>query len=493
VSAPPIEPLLFIIFGGTGDLARRKLIPALWRLLVHDGLADRVAVLGVGTRERTDIEFREMARVSLLDSGADPEDADAWCATRLHYQVVGDGPESYGILADRITGLEQHHALGGNRAFYIALPPSVLEPTLAGMGRAGLGDGPGWTRLVIEKPFGRDLASARRLNDLVHACVDESQAYRIDHYLGKETVRNLLVFRFANALFERTWNRDHIESVEITVAETIGVGGREHYYDETGVVRDMIQNHLTQLLTLVAMEPPVEMGHDAIRSEKVKVLRSVVPPVPDDVVYGQYTAGFVGHEVHGYTDLPGIPADSTTSTFAAVRLNIENWRWQGVPFFLRAGKRLPERSSRILVRYRQPPVCLFHADCPGHENLLVLTLQPDEGFDLYFDVKVPGDELLITEVPLSVRYGDFADGITDAYQTLLRDVMEGDQTLFVRSDEVEEAWRIYAHILDTDSVDLYPAGTWGPPAANRLVEASGNVWSEVGLETELLDRHPTDA
>jgi glucose-6-phosphate 1-dehydrogenase len=294
-------------------------------------------------------------------------------------------------------------------------------------------------------------------------------------------------------LFERTWNRDHIESVEITVAETIGVGGRERYYDETGVVRDMIQNHLTQLLTLVAMEPPVEMGHDAIRSEKVKVLRSVVPPVPGDVVYGQYTAGFVGHDVHGYTDLLGIPADSTTSTFAAVRLNIENWRWQGVPFFLRAGKRLPERSSRILVRYRHPPVCLFHTDCPGHENLLVLTLQPDEGFDLYFDVKIPGDELLITEVPLSVRYGDFADGITDAYQTLLRDVMEGDQTLFVRSDEVEEAWRIYAHILDTDSVDPYPAGTWGPAAANQLVEASGNVWSEVGLKTESLGRHQTDA
>jgi len=481
VNREPIEPLLFVIFGGTGDLARRKLIPALWRLLIHEGLSDRVAVLGVGTRTRTDDEFRELARSSLLESGADPEEAHAWCAGRLHYQEVGTDGDGYSELAARIVALERRHALSGNRAFYLALPPSLVEPAVTGIGGCGLSRSPGWTRLVVEKPFGRDLASARRLNGLVHAFFDESQVYRIDHYLGKETVRNLLVFRFANALFERTWNRDHIESIEITVAETVGIDGRERYYDESGAVRDMMQNHLTQLLTLIAMEAPTQMNHDAIRSEKVKVLRAVAPPEPGDVVYGQY-AESVDHDLPGYTDLPGIPADSTTPTYAALRLGVDNWRWQGVPFFLRTGKRLPARSSRILVRYRRPPVCLFHRDCPGHENVLILTLQPDEGFDLYFDVKTPGDAMGIDAVPLSVRYGDFADDIPDAYHTLLRDVMLGDPTLFVRADEVEESWRVYADVLETGSVQLYPSGSPGPKSATELVEAHGATWSAIDVD-----------
>ncbi len=473
-----VEPHLFIIFGGAGDLARRKLIPALHELLVDKGLTDDVAVLGVGRREMTDAEYREVVHKSLVAAGIPHQQAEHWCGGRLHYQSVGDD-DGYSLLAARVKELDDMHGLNGGRIFYLALSPSAAEATIPQIGASGLAAADGTVKVVVEKPFGTDLESAQRLNEVVHRWFDEHNIYRIDHYLAKETVRNLLVFRFANALFERTWNRDHIGSVEITVAEDLGVEGREAYYDEAGAVRDIVQNHLTQLLTLVAMEAPVDMEPDSIRDEKVKVLRSVAPLEPDNVIYGQYTAS---GDIPGYRDLEGIPDDSTTPTYVAMQVAVDNWRWQSVPFYLRTGKRLPKRTTRIFIRYKEPPVCLFHEDCPGHRNLLLMTLQPDEGFDLHFDVKAPGDEIVIQQIPLSVRYEDHLGALSSDYSTLLHDLMEGDQTLFVRADEVEASWQFYAEVLDTAIVDPYPAGSWGPQRGIDLPEADGAKWSEQELD-----------
>jgi glucose-6-phosphate 1-dehydrogenase len=469
-----VDPHLFVIFGGTGDLARRKLIPALYELLVDKKLTDQVSILGVGRKALSDEEYRALVRGSLVAAGIDADEADRWCGNMLHYQSVGND-DGYAELVKRVDELDDLHSLDGNRILYLALSPSAAEQAIPQIGSSGLAASAGFSRVVVEKPFGHDLASAQHLNDVVHEWFDEGDVYRIDHYLAKETVRNLLVFRFANALFERTWNRDHIESVEITVAEEHGTEGREGYYDEAGAVRDMVQNHLTQVLTVVAMEPPVDMAPDSIRSEKVKVLASMAPIDPEEVVFGQYTAS---GDIPGYRELEGIPDDSTTPTYIAMRIAIDNWRWQSVPFFLRTGKRMPTRTTRVFVRYRQPPVCLFHEDCPGHRNLLLMTLQPDEGFDLYFDVKVPGDEIAIQRIPLSVRYEDHLGALTSDYSTLLHDLMEGDQTLFVRSDEVEASWGRYAEMLDNATVDPYPAGTWGPERGIELPLADGALWSE---------------
>jgi glucose-6-phosphate 1-dehydrogenase len=467
-----VDPHLFVIFGGAGDLAKRKLIPAIYELLVEKELTDDVAILGVGRRALTDAEYRDLVQGSLIEVGISGDQAMVWCGGRLHYQGVGDD-DGYAELTERIKELDQLHGLEGNRIFYLALSPTAAGHAIPEIGASGLVTET--SKIVIEKPFGSDLESAQHLNEVVHRWFDEGRIYRIDHYLAKETVRNLLVFRFANALFERTWNRDHIESVEITVAEDQGVEGREGYYDGAGAVRDMVQNHLTQLLTLVAMEPPVDMEPESIRTEKVKVLTSIAPIDPDDVIFGQYTRS---GDVPGYLELNGVPEDSTTPTYVAMRIAIESWRWQGVPFFLRTGKRMPTRTTRIFIRYRQPPVCLFHENCGGHRNLLLMTLQPDEGFDLYFDVKAPGDEIEVQRIPLSVRYEDHLGALSSDYSTLIHDLMEGDQTLFVRADEVEASWRRYSDLLDPTAVDAYPAGTWGPQRGIDLPAADGIRWSE---------------
>ncbi len=493
---PQIEPHLFVIFGATGDLTKRKLIPALYHLMQDADVARHCVVLGAARSDWSDERFRDEAREALRNKGFSDEEVSQWCTRNLFYQCLGESGDDYDALRTRIEHLERQLDLPGNRAFYLSLPPSIYGPAIEGLGEVGLNTSSGWTRVVVEKPFGYDLDSAQTLNEQVHRYFDENQVYRIDHYLGKETVQNLMAFRFGNALFESMWDREHIDRIEITVSESLGVGGRGGYYDQSGHMRDMIQNHLTQLLTLVAMEPPSSMDANAIRDEKVKVLRATRRPDPEtDVVLGQYEAGTVdGEPVPAYRDEPDVPADSDTETFAAMRLNVANWRWQGVPFYLRTGKRLPTKLTQIAVRFQSPPVSLFQADGDSRvpkgadsaapPNELLITLQPDEGFDLRFEVKALGNSddgtMSLETQHLSFSYEDAFGPMPDAYETLLRDIIVGDPTLFVRADEVEASWRFYAPLLEADlPVHPYKAGTWGPDSVGRLL----SNWTSGGRAT----------
>lgn len=467
----------FVVFGATGHLARTKLLPSLAKVVASEGITNH-AVVGVGSRDRSVEDFTDLVATSLADAGVADELRKQFMSGAFGYCAVSDAA-SFGSLADAVASIEQEHDMAGNRILYLAIPPSKLDETVQGIADAGMGSSNGWVRLVVEKPFGVDFASAENSNAIIHATFDETQVYRIDHFLGKETVRNLLVFRFANSLFEQTWNRRHIHSVEITVAETAGLDGRAAYFDESGTVRDMVQNHLTQILTLIAMEPPVRMNAASIHIEKVKVLNSMRPITTDDVVLGQYGRGTIdGHPVIGYHEEPDVPSGSATPTFAALRLHVDNWRWHGVPFYLRTGKRMSARVSEVTVRYLTPPVCLFHHQdsCEGHQNVLTLRLQPGEGFELLIDVKQPGPETRIGEIPLAVDY-DGVSAAPDAYETLLADIIEGDQTLFVRADEVEAAWALYEPLLDRTDVHPYAAGTDGPDRAERLITTHPRRWS----------------
>ena len=502
------DPCTMIIMGGAGDLTRRKLLPAIYRLARDQLLAEHFCILGAARETYDDASYRQLL-YEALDGAEDVGRVDAgvwrWLSERIFY-VSGDfaNDAAYSALSGRLEDIERRFdGDPANRLFYLAVPPSVFTPIVEHLSASGLAPkitdrrARPWVRVVIEKPFGNSLESAKALNALVLRPFAEPQIYRIDHYLGKETVQNILVFRFGNAIFEPIWNRQAITHVEITVAESVGVERRGAYYEEAGVLRDMFQNHLLQLLTLTAMEPPVTISADAVRDEKGKVLHAVRWLTPEVIasaaVQGQYAAGTIdGTAVPAYRAEPGVARNSRTPTYAAVRLLIDNWRWSGVPFFLRSGKRLPERSSEIAVHFARPPHLMF-----GHEtrsrmepNVLVLRVQPDEGIALRFEVKHPGihlaltPEIEVTPVAMDFHYdAAFGKTIAPAYETLLLDVMIGDQTLFTRSDTVEAAWRIIDPIIEywehqDEGPHPYPAGSWGPPAANALLEESGYSWRE---------------
>ncbi|MEO0559806.1 MAG: glucose-6-phosphate dehydrogenase [Bacteroidota bacterium] len=474
-----MAPYLFVLFGATGDLADVKLYPALYRIAQRDG-TPQFSVLGVGRSDWDDARIQQAAVDALVGKGIPETEARAWAERTLHFARV-KGYDQLDPVFERAREVENTAALAGNRVYYLALPPSTFPGAIHDIGehemeRGTVGDHVAddapWTRLVIEKPFGHDLASAQALNKVVHEHFHENQVYRIDHYLGKDTVQNLLVFRFANALFEASWSRQHVEQVEIFVAETNDAEGRAGYFDGVGTLRDMVQNHLTQLFALTAMEPPARLDADGIRNEKIKVLKSTRSARSNEVILGQYGDG-VGKEA--YLDHDGVDASSTTETFASVRLHVDNWRWQGVPFVLRTGKRMPERLTEIAVVFRRPPVSLFKGDggCDPARNVLRIRLQPDEGFKLSFDVKRQGAGFSVSTQHLEFKYEDVFGVFPDAYETLLHDVAKGDPTLFVHGDEAEEAWRIYAPILDRGDLTpiTYPSGTWGPDKADAMTSA----------------------
>ncbi len=484
-----LEPHLFVIIGATGDLARRKLFPAMYKLSAKGVLKNKNIVLGVArNKELNDEDFRIMGREMLKEVAMHENEATyrRWCDKCLHYQPLPQqNTYRYRDLASRIETIEKNNSLPGNRIFYMAVPPKALQGVIEGLGKAGLNKSRGWTRIVLEKPFGLDLASAKELNRQVHKYFDESQIYRIDHFLGKETVQNILVFRFANTIFEELWNREHIDSIQITVAESIGVGDRAGYYEQTGALADMVQNHLTQVMTLITMEDPETFKADAIRYEKAKVLRHVLPIKKEDVVFGQYTLGKIdGKDVLGYTEEPEVPESSQTETFVALRLEIANWRWKGVPIFLRTGKRMARRLTQVEVKFHAPPVSLFSpigSNVKIKPNTIIFTLQPDEGFDVLFQVKAIGQPVKLSTQKLHFRYSEAFGRIPMAYETLLLDIILGDQALFVSSEWVEESWRIYSPLVHQKiPVHPYPAGSWGPPEADELVRRYGTRWLNPG-------------
>jgi glucose-6-phosphate 1-dehydrogenase len=492
------ESCTLVIFGASGDLTRRKLLPALWSMFQSRVLPEPFAVVGVARSEMTNEQFRTRMREAISDfARVQPPSTRVWdrFAQALFY-YAGDPADGamYPGLTAYLRQVEQERGTGANRLFYVSTPPSVYPHLATRLGEAGLnrpteGTG-GWVRIIIEKPFGRDLASAGALNQVVASVFSEDQVYRIDHYLGKETVQNILVFRWANGIFEPLWNRNHVDHVQITVGEAIGVEGRGAYYEESGALRDMIQNHILQLLCLVAMEPPVTFDADPVRDEKTKVMRAIRPVAADEVdrvaVRGQYGPGFVGGQrVPGYREEKGVSAESITETFAALRLEIENWRWAGVPFYLRTGKRLPKRASEIAVQFKQTPHLVFrrNPEILGEPNRLVLRIQPDEGMSLSFGAKLPGQDLRIKPVEMEFDYGQaFGGEPPEAYERLLLDAMKGDATLYARGDWVMMAWELLQPVLatwaagDPRKFPNYEAGTWGPAEADTLIERSGRRW-----------------
>jgi len=492
------DPCVVVLFGATGDLAHRKVLPALYQLWRTNLLPHEFMLVAVGRRPYADEAFRAEIGTALAAHSrvaVDPDVEREFLARIVYQQGDFADPAAYDRLATRLDELDAERGTGGNRLFYLATQPSAFAEVIAQLGRVGLDHevhGGGWRRVIIEKPFGRDLDSAARLNREVGKVFRERQVYRIDHYLGKETVRNLLVFRFGNGIFEPIWNRRYVDHVQITVAESIGIEGRGSFYEETGASRDFLQNHLMQLLSLVAMEPPATFEADALRDEKVKVLRALAPLSPErirtDVIRGQYGPGWVAaRQVPGYRAEPAVDPASETETYIAARFEIDDWRWAGVPFYVRTGKRLPKRASEIAIQFRPVPHRLFRDSAVDPEpNLLAMRIQPDEGILLRFGAKVPGLGLDVRAVNMDFTYGSaFTVDSPDAYETLILDALLGDASLFTRADEVEEAWGIVTPIVDAwldmpaPAFPDYEAGSWGPAAADELLAREGRRWRRI--------------
>ena len=490
-SAP--DPCTLVIFGASGDLTQRKLIPALYNLAADGALPPAISVVGFARREKTDESFREEMEDSVRKYSRQAVSAEAWSgfvSSLCYHRSAFDNLSGYESLAQRLNELDAARGTCGNRLFYLAVAPDqfgvILENLrLSGLNRSAMG---GWSRVIVEKPFGTDLPSAQCLNDLVGGAFPEEDTYRIDHYLGKETAQNIMVLRFANALFEAMWNARYIDHVQITASEPLGVEGRAGYYDKSGALRDMVQNHLLQLLCLTAMEPPAGLDADSIRDEKVKVLRSLRPLAGEDVfrnvIRGQYGAGAIdGKRVAAYRDEKNIDPESDTETYVALQINVDNWRWAGVPFFVRVGKRLPKGATEIAVHFKSVPPVLFKATGEAvDDNVLVIRIQPDEGVSLRMSAKMPGSSLRIEPVKMDFHYGtSFGKATPEAYERLLLDAMSGDPTLFARRDEVEEAWRFVDSIREAwetrdDDIAFYSSGTWGPGEADELPKRHGAKW-----------------
>ncbi len=489
------EPCAIVLFGATGDLAQRKLMPALYRLAVDGQLPSNYAIVGFSRRDWDDDRYRSEVEGQLRENLGDEFDDSRWTDFARHIAFAPgnfDEAEAYAKLHRRLTELDRSHDTQGNRLYYLASAPSFFPDIVGRLGEAGgiyppNQDQP-WSRVVVEKPFGHDLASAVELNRNLSDVLAEPQIYRIDHYLGKETVQNIMAIRFGNAIFEPIWNRRHVSSIQITVAESVGMpGNRGQYYDTSGAIRDMVQNHMMQLLCLVAMEPPVNLSADAVRSEKVKVLQALpdwdAEAVLRNSVRARYRQGSQhGQEVPGYLEENGVASESRTETYVALRLTLDTWRWAGVPFYLRTGKRLPKRATEIAIQFHDPPTNLFAVEDVRQANQLILQIQPDEGASLAIRAKIPGSRRRLQDVRMDFRYGtSFAVPAPEAYERLLQDVMVGDPTLFTRTDEVESAWAFITRILETweerQVVPVeYPAGSWGPTEADALLERDGAVW-----------------
>jgi glucose-6-phosphate 1-dehydrogenase len=480
------EPCIITIFGASGDLTARKLFPALYALAFRRLLPDRFAVVGSARRELTDEEFRAVMREAVEQHARDPvrDEVWDWLAERTYYVATEfEDDEGEDRVADRLTKIDEERETRGNRVYYLAVPPAAM-PTLA----RELGERrrtKGWTRLIVEKPFGHDLASAHELNALLRTAFEEREIFRIDHYLGKETVQNLLALRFANGIFEPVWNRQFIDHVEITVAEELGIEGRASFYEQAGAIRDVFQNHLLQLVALTAMEPPTDFDAESIRNEKVKVLHALQTPGPQQVVRGQYGPGWIeGVPVPGYREEEDVDPESETETYVAAKLFVDNWRWADTPFYVRTGKRLPRRETTIAIQFKRAPHPPFEEGSADglRPNVLLVHVQPDEGVSLAIGAKVPGQGMTLRTVDMNFLYGGtFRTDLPEAYERLILDAMLGDATLFMRADEIEEQWSLVDAVVafwrrDKPQFPNYEAGTWGPHSADELMQADGRSW-----------------